>query len=292
MNQIQLEYFVTVAELGSFTKAAQKHFVSQTAVTQQIQNLEEMLHIQLFDRKRRPVCLTDVGASFLVDAKAILERMNGAVSKLAILSNTTGGTLRLGYTNGYEHSRLSRTLRHFRREHPNVFFTCRRCNCDQMAQALLNEELDIIFTWDRDAIMDCSGLKWHRVEESSLDVVLYNTHPFVNRTYLSRRDLKDEKLLYLTPSGSLYGDAYFQKYQDAGFEPKVIYYSDDIDSILMMVAAEEGICVMPAYITQNIRGLDGIDCIPLVGENENASIVAVWREENVNPLLSSFVEYV
>lgn len=292
MNQIQLEYFVSVAELGSFTKAAQKHFVSQTAVTQQIQHLEELLHTQLFDRKKRPVCLTEVGAAFLVDAKAILERMNGAVSKLAIVSNSSGGTLRIGYTNGYEHSRLSKNIRQFRRKHPNVFFTCRRCNCEQMAQALINDELDIIFTWDHDEILDCAGMKWRKVEESSLDVVLYNTHPFVNRTQLTREELKEERLLYLAPSGSLHGDAYFQKYRDAGYDPNVIFCTDDIDSILMMVAAEEGISVMPAYITQNIRALDGIDCIPLVGENENASIVAVWREDSTDPLLSAFVECV
>ena len=52
MNTTQLEYFVSVAELHSFTKAAQKHYVSQTAVTQQIQNLEEILNTTLFDRTR------------------------------------------------------------------------------------------------------------------------------------------------------------------------------------------------------------------------------------------------
>lgn len=291
MNQTQLEYFISVAELGSFTKAAKRHFVSQTAVTQQIQNLEEALHASLFDRKKRPVSLTEEGAAFLVDAKAILERMNGAVSKIAIMSGSDGGTLSLGYTRGYEYSRLSKTLRSFRREHPNVFITCRRCNCGEMAQALLSEDLDIIFTWDHDEIIDCEGLQWRKVEESTLDVVIYNTHPFVNRSYLTRNDLKEEELLYLSPSGSYLSDAYRQKYIDAGFEPKVVFHTDDIGSILMMVAAEEGISVMPRYITQRINGLEGIHCIPLAGTDENASVVAVWRGDNDNAVLNSFVDY-
>ena len=68
MNTTQLEYFVSVAELHSFTKAAQKHYVSQTAVTQQIQNLEEILNTTLFDRTKRPIQLTDEGAMLLTDA--------------------------------------------------------------------------------------------------------------------------------------------------------------------------------------------------------------------------------
>lgn len=291
MNQTQLEYFVSVAELGNFTKAAQKHFVSQTAVTQQIQNLEESLHTQLFDRTKRPVVLTQAGTAFLLDAKAILERMNLAVSKMSIVSESSGGTLRLGYTSGYEYSRLSRTMRQFHREHPNVFITCRRCNSSQMAQALLGDELDIILTWDRDEIMTRSGLKWRKVEESSLDVVLYTSHPFVNRAYLTRADLKDEKLLYLAPSGVLHGDAYLSKYREAGYEPNVVFYTDDIDSILLMAAAEEGISVMPTYLTQNIRGTDGIACIQLKGEQENAAIAAVWKEDHSNPLVESFAQY-
>ena len=60
----------------------------------------------------------------------------------------------------------------------------------------------------------------------------------------------------------------------------------------MMVAAEEGISVMPRYITQRINGLEGIHCIPLAGNDENASVVAVWRDNNDNSVLNSFVEYI
>lgn len=290
MNQTQLEYFISVAELGSFTKAAKRHYVSQTAITQQIQCLEDTLNTKLFNRKRRPVSLTDEGAAFLVDAKAILERMDSAVSKIAIMSGSDGGTLKLGYTRGYEYSRLSKTLRNFRHEHPNAFITCRRCNCGEMAQALLNEDLDIIFTWDHDEIIEYEGLEWKKVEESPLDVVIYNTHPFVNRTQLKRNDLKEEELLYLAPSGSYLMDAYLQRYIDAGFQPKVIFHTDDIDSILMMVAAEEGISVMPQYITRKINGLEGIHCIPLVGTGENASVVAVWRTDSDSKVLQAFID--
>lgn len=66
MNQNQLRYFVAAAETGSFTRAAERYFVSQTAITQQIRLLEETLGCRLFDRSTRPVCLTSAGKAFLL----------------------------------------------------------------------------------------------------------------------------------------------------------------------------------------------------------------------------------
>ena len=90
--------------------------------------------------------------------------------------------------------------------------------------------------------------------------------------FLRREDLKEEKFIYpLTPSGTICDDSYIRLYQEAGYEPNIVYYTDDIDSILMMVAAEEGISVMPTYITRKLYHTEGIVCVPLRGEQECAS---------------------
>ena len=113
MNINQLRYFVSAAENCSFTKAAAQYFISQTAVTQQIQALEETLGVVLFDRSIRPISLTPAGKLFLVDAKAILERVNHSINRVQEASVGFVGNLRIGYTKGYERSRLSNTLRAF-----------------------------------------------------------------------------------------------------------------------------------------------------------------------------------
>ena len=148
MNINQLKYFVAVAEQRSFTKAANQYYLSQTAVTQQVRALEETLGVQLLDRNSRPVSLTPAGAVFLKEAKAILVRMDTAVSRAKDASTGVVGTLRIGYTKGYERSTLSDKLRLFHRHHPNILLTCYRCDTDELAAGLLNKEYDIIFTWD------------------------------------------------------------------------------------------------------------------------------------------------
>ena len=78
MNINQLRYFIGVAEYQSFTKAASRYYITQTAITQQIRALESHLGVQLFDRNTRPVRLTPEGSVFLREAKAILERVEQA----------------------------------------------------------------------------------------------------------------------------------------------------------------------------------------------------------------------
>ena len=106
MNLNQLRYFVSVAESQSFTKAAINHYISQTAITQQIKALEDKIGTPLLDRNTRPISLTPAGKTFLGEAKAILERMDMAIYKTVESSTGLSGTLKIGYTKGYEKSNI------------------------------------------------------------------------------------------------------------------------------------------------------------------------------------------
>ena len=292
MNTTQLEYFISVAELHSFTKAAQKHFVTQTAITQQIQLLEETVHAQLIDRKCRPIRLTAAGDTFLLEAKAIVERTRLAINKVQASSTGVAGTLSIGYIKGYERSNLSEKLRLFHRDYPNIFFTCHRGNNDSLLTGLISEEYDIIFTWNNTNILSPADIAYQTIEATSLSAVLYNGHPFAQRSFLSRKDLKDERFIYLITGNSYPSpvDNYYQNlYTQAGYEPDPVFYSDDVESVLMMVAAEEGISIMPSYITEKLINADNLISIPLIGELETEQIIAVWKKDIKNFALNQFL---
>ena len=295
MNINQLRYFVAVAEQRSFTKAANQYYLSQTAVTQQVRALEETLGVQLLDRNSRPVSLTPAGAVFLTEAKAILERMNSAVSRARDASTGLVGSVRIGYTKGYERSDLSNKLRAFHRDYPNILLTCFRCDTDMLAAGLLNGEFDIIFTWDSTNIRQESQVELRLVERARLVVALYGSHPFARRTALRRSELKNETILFMTPSstGSSFGDDHFmQLYQQAGYLPNILLRSNDVESILMMVAAEEGISILPAYCTDKLTNADNLIFVPLLGDEETEDILAVWRKDDPSQALRHFLERV
>lgn len=292
MNFNQLHYFIAVAENRSFTKAASSYFISQTAVTQQIHALESSLGIQLINRNTRPISLTPAGSVFLREARSIVAHMDIALEKTKNASTGLSGSLRIGYTKGYERSRLSATLRDFHLKYPNILISCYRHDTDRLASGLFNDDYDIIFTWDSTNILREPDIEYRLIERAPLVVAVYDNHPFSHFSSLNRKDLEKETILFMTPSstGDSFGDSYFMElYRKAGYQPNILIRSNDYESILMMVAAEEGISILPAYITDKLADAENLNFIPLLGEEETEDIFAVWKKDNHNHALHSFV---
>ena len=163
-----------------------------------------------------------------------------------------------------------------------------------LATSLINREFDIIFTWDSTNIRQESSLHIRLLEKIPLYVAMYNNHPFVRKETLSREDLKGESILFMSPSstGDSFGDAhYVELYQKAGFQPNILMRTSDYESILMMIAAEEGICIVPEYCVGKLRSVDNITFRPLSGKEETEEILAVWHEGNKSPALRHFLDF-
>ena len=293
INLNQLRYFVSVAENGSFTKAAVQHYISQTAITQQIHALEENIGVKLLDRNSRPVCVTPAGKIFLKEAREILSRVDTALQRTREASTGLEGELHLGYTKGYEHSDLPRHLRRFHHEYPNILLSCYRCDTDTLAAGLTNGNYDVIFTWDSTNLRQEESLDLHVFEHVPLRVALYANHPLARRKELTRRDLHRENILFMSPSGTghSFGDDYYIRlYQQAGYQPNILMRSNDMESILMMVAAEEGISIVPEYTHAWNIGTENVVFVPLIGEEETEEILIVWRKGDNNPALRRFLQ--
>ena len=293
MNLNQLRYFVSVAEHGNFTRAAASHYISQTAITQQIHALEENIGAKLIDRNSRPISLTPAGRVFLKEAREILGKMDTALQRTREATTGLEGELRLGFTKGYEHSDLPKYLRRFHHEYPNVLLSCYRCDTDMLASGLMNGEYDVIFTWDSTNLRQEEELELRVMEQVPLRVALYASHPLARRKELTRRDLKQENILFMSPSGTgeSFGDAfYIRLYQQAGYQPNIILRSNDMESILMMVAAEEGISIVPEYSHPWDVGTENVVFVPLAGEGETEEILVAWRKTDDNPALHRFLQ--
>ena len=250
------------------------------------------MDVTLIDRSKRPIALTAPGQVFVNEAKTILDRMNSAMSKVHDASTGLVGTLRIGYTKGYEKGILPNLLKEFHRDFPNILFTCYRADTDTLASGLLNNDFDIIFTWDSTNIIAESEIQYIKMESVPLYVALNETHPLAHRTSLHRRELKDEPILFMTPSatGESYGDDRFMElYHKAGYQPNIIFRSGDTASLLMMVSAEEGITIIPSYLTHTLPGADNLVFVPLIGESEFEEIIAVWKKGNTDPALQHLI---
>ena len=293
MNINQLKYFISVAENLSFSAAAQENYITQTAMTQQIKALEEDLGCLLINRSTRPVSLTAAGESFLSDARLIVTRLNDAKERANEASSGISGTLRIGYIKGYERSGLSDALRQFHRSLPCVLLMCYRDTSDRLAASLQNGEYDIIFTWDSTNLRNDTSYQSIEIEKARLMAALYASHPLCQREFLDRSDFKGESIIYMSPSelSDNYGDSQFlDLYLQAGYRPKILCRSTDIESILIMVAAEEGISIMPDYCVKKINNAEGLVFIPMRGAQEVEEIHAIYKKDNDNVALKHFLK--
>ncbi len=287
----QLKYFVTAANCLNFTEAGKIHFISQTAITQHIQSLEEQLGVKLFIREKRKVFLTPAGKVFLEEARAILERTRIAVEKTEKAASGATGTLNIGYVKGFENSEFGTGIRKFHDTYPNIeFYLYRSAHLDLMMQMDKNE-IDIAFTIVFPGAR-IPGYTSRRVGIQRLYAVLYPSHPFANQSSIRRADLKNERfaLTRLYDSHTRPDHTIPRLYRDAGFLPNTITSSPDPETLAIYVASGAAISIFPEYTANLLAQRENLRFIPMEGEEEYLNMLAIWRKDNTNPALQTLTE--
>jgi DNA-binding transcriptional LysR family regulator len=120
MELRHLKYFLAVAEELHFGRAAIRLNISQPPLSQQIQQLEKEIGIQLFNRTRRTVQLTDAGKVFQKEAYSILESLERGISKARLTHRGETGWLSVGFIGSSTYVVLPAILREFRQNYPDV----------------------------------------------------------------------------------------------------------------------------------------------------------------------------
>lgn len=158
MNTKQLACFIEVAESLNFTEASSNLFLSQPAVTYQIQSLEEELGVPLFIRSKKNVSLTTAGRNFYTDAKEIFSRMLIAKSKALNSGKNYTKKIAIGYSDtSFEKSFLPKVLRIFSSANPEVYIFLKKLGYKDLIAHLQSKKMDIIFTYTKTSLnkSDC-----------------------------------------------------------------------------------------------------------------------------------------
>ena len=145
MELKQLEYIVKIAEEGSITKAAEKLFISQSGLNQQLLKLESDLGQQLFHRGKNDFRLTEAGEIYVDYARRILSLKQEAYNKLNDLANNQTGRLRLGLTPERGIKMLMNVYPAFYRQYPNITIEPQEINIHQQLSMIAKGYLDLAF---------------------------------------------------------------------------------------------------------------------------------------------------
>lgn len=150
----QMRYFVAVVEFNSFTQAAEECYISQSAISQQIQALERELGVKLINRENRRFTLTTVGQYFYSHSKVILDQVNAMVKSTQKLAADKAQRLRIGYLRSYSGTELYKAVAEFSRLYPEIDIDIVNGTHEELYELLRTGGADIVLNDQRRAFSE------------------------------------------------------------------------------------------------------------------------------------------
>lgn len=281
MDIQHMKYFLTVAQLLNFTRAAEEHHIAQPSMSQMISSMEKELGTKLFVRNNRTVSLTRAGRVFFDEIKLVVTRYDEAVRKTTLAASGLDGMLRVGYWGPYEQILIPKLLAKFHRANPNIELSIKQDDNKVLIHDLENEVIDVVFSSPY-PFQGRDSFKCLLLDSSEECAVVYKSHPLAGEKRISPKQLDNEKFVLLD----------MQDMQDTlklqrdclrnGFTPNIISRQTQYSNLLMMVESEIGITLLPRclemHTTSELRfiALDSdmsVDiCVSWLKNSANSSI--------------------
>jgi DNA-binding transcriptional LysR family regulator len=236
MELQQLRYVIDVAETASFTRAPERSFVTQSALSHQVAALEREIGHRLFVRTSRSVRLTEAGEAFLLQARVAVAAARKAREDAAEVAGSVTGTLRLGVIPTVTAVDVPLLLRDFREAHPAARVELRVGNSDTLVAALAQDEIDVALLGLRDGVEPSAGVASRALSRHRLVAVVPLGHRLAGRTRIRLRDLAGESFADFPQrtSGRAQSDAAFTA---AGLSRDVAFEADSASLLLDLVGA-------------------------------------------------------
>jgi LysR family hydrogen peroxide-inducible transcriptional activator len=283
MELHQLRYFVAVAQLENFTRAAQKCFVAQPSLSQQIIKLERECGGPLFDRSGRKVRLTDRGRTLFDRAIEILAAVEGA--KRAITEDGDAGQVTVGAIPTIAPYLLPPLLKRFLRDFPKTELTVSENLTEYTIQACLEGDVDV-------------GVLALPISEDQLEIEPLLTeelllamaagHPLATRRRVSMQHVSLERFVLLSETHCL-GRQVVSFCKDQSCQPAISCRSAQLLTVQELVAAGNGVSLIPQMAVNADRSQQ-TKYRSLTGEKPTRTIAMIWRKNRYHgPAVERFI---
>jgi DNA-binding transcriptional LysR family regulator len=285
MELRHLRYFVAVAETGSFSAASRSLHIAQSAISEQIGNLEEELRVPLFKRAARKPSLTAAGSAFLTESRRMLAEADQAVDLARRVHRGQVGSLRIGFFTGGMGVDFPRLIQSFRERFPGVQLSLQEMTSTQQWHALAGGRIDVAFT-RRVEPEYRPELSSTVLQHDPMMAILPKNHPAA-RGPVDVRDLANEPFVLSSRevSPAVY-DKVIELCSEAGFSPRIASISSAWSSVVLMVQAGVGIGLLPSN-EQQFRTRD-LTFRPLKAKNAFVEFVMAWSSKQNSPIVGAF----
>lgn len=286
MELRHLRYFKAIADCGSVTGAAKRLHVSQSAISEQILNLEDEVGGQLFDRSARKIRLTTQGRVFLEEARKTLEAAERAVELTRQSLQGEVGTLSIGFFLWGAGGFFPRIIQEFRRRRPGIRLSLLDMHASEQLVALEEGRIDVGLTRPLEPPFDRT-LNSELLYEDPIVIAVRPDHPFAKRP-VDVKDLASERIVLCDQKASpiLY-DNFMTLCADEGITPQIVNTSQTWAGVLTLVEAGEGVALVPSGV-RHLR-TRGLAYSPLQPDKLSLGLSVVWNRRNHGVALEDFL---
>lgn len=281
----QMEYFQAVVEYGNFYRAAEKCYISQSAISQQIKKLESELGVQLLDRHNHTFSLTPAGEHFYRKSLVITSDIEQLVREVKRMDQNDHVTLHFGYYKGYYGNELTEAVSIFSQKYPAVEIHITAGSHEELYEALENNTVDLVLSDQRRAF---SGMYNNLIlSESRIHIEISTRNPLSKLKQIEIDDLKNTPCILVTNETSQEEERqYYEKI--VGLKGAYIFVNSVQEARLKIVT---GHGYMPVDIIGEQVWFDTtVSRIPLVRKSEPIQKVycAFWKKDNSGYYIEEF----
>ncbi|WP_330172139.1 LysR substrate-binding domain-containing protein [Streptomyces sp. NBC_01498] len=283
MELQQMRYVVTVAETNSFTRAAERCLVVQSALSHQIARLERELGAKLFERTSRKVRLTPAGAAFLPAARQCLDAAERAVTEVAAAIGEVRGRLAVGLIPTVAAVDLPGALRDFHKQYPAVRINLSVGASDDLVEQVKQGIIEVAFL-GLPTTARPQGVNARELARDRLVAVVAPDHPLAEEQAVDLRRLSSEVFVDLPAktAGRAQSD---QAFTSAGLSRDVAFEVTNADYLARLVGQGLGVAMLPsAYVAQ----LTGVTTIEVTDAPARVEYV-IWGRVSSTPPATAFL---
>ncbi len=278
-----MRYVVAVAEERSFTRAAERCFVVQSALSHQIKALERELGVTLFARTNRRVEITSAGAAFLAAARASLDAAERAAADAAAAVGEIRGSLTVGLIPTVGAIDIPAALKEFRRAHPAVRIALRGGGSDEFIVAIGEGLMDVAVLGLADASPP-RGVASRVLSSERLVAVVAAEHRLGRRKRLHLRDLTDETFVDF-PAGTPGRAQSDVAFSHARLRRDVAFEATSTSLILDLVALDLAVALLPPAVVPDRAD---VRALPVADGPTRVEYLA-WSDFNPSPAAREFL---
>jgi DNA-binding transcriptional LysR family regulator len=285
----QIRYFVTIAETLSVSKAARDLYLSQSALTNALSELEASLGVLLFIRSHKGVTLTHEGHQFLISSRRILASVADAAQGLTAGTTQDKGTLVIGVTSLVAGYYLSEPLSRFTQHFPGVKVTLIEDEQAYLENQLVNGEIDVaIFMLQQ--MHEPDAFEMETLTRSPLKVWLPVNHPLFKQADISLLELAKEPLITLTANriDHIIGQTW-RRYNKTA---RSFLETESVEAVRNLVGASLGIAILPEFAYRPwTLDMQRVETRNIREEIPSIDIGLVWRRgSHLNWATSEFID--